>query len=515
MNNNNNYNNNGFNQGQGYNNGYNNAPNPNSQPQQFSGYQPSNQMPVQPEQNTSSQSTVQFNGSPFPTMQPVEPSITNNPPSQNQNSNPSFENNSNQVNNYSNIAPNSNSQQYTVNPTPVNTNNGVVEPTPINPTHISNNYYPNANPNSASSFNNYYNLQNTPNQVGNMTNNLNSNLNSNLNNNLNPSTNSNNLNQSIPNPNFNNNANNNNNNFSNYTPYSNPNSLPNSTPSKKKNNPVLVVIMILIIIGCIVWMIYYLSSQGIIDVPFFNNNNNVTENDNNNNSNSSIKIDDTKEYVYQAEYGSAELTATSYTLENGEEINAEDLTVPYINIKSADATTANTELKELYEDLVKKFNDNSQTKTEATTVKYSSYTTNNILSVVVETKTLSTTTTYDYYTYNFDLTTGNNVTYTELISKTNLTEDSIKTDVKEILNTYIHNICAEDSTDTNKDCNGTFDKLLETSLESYNQNVTDNSLKYYLNSDLYVVLNPSSPKQESSENVLFNINTKSNVVLGK
>ena len=88
-------------------------------------------------------------------------------------------------------------------------------------------------------------------------------------------------------------------------------------------------------------------------------------------------------------------------------ISASDLVVPYINIDSNDAKKANKEIYELYENLIKKFNENLKDEIWFTLVEYKTYTNDNIISVVITTESSGTgPTIYDYYTYNFNLNNG-------------------------------------------------------------------------------------------------------------
>ena len=69
-----------------------------------------------------------------------------------------------------------------------------------------------------------------------------------------------------------------------------------------------------------------------------------------------------KPWVYDAEY-EIPIDVESYTTFN-ELIQVSDLVVPYINIDSPDAKTANEELYGVYEELISRFNENARAAEE-------------------------------------------------------------------------------------------------------------------------------------------------------
>jgi hypothetical protein len=486
----NNFNNNGqpnINNQQSYSNNQNTGvPNTNNN---FTGY---NQMP-NPGQN------MNIGPIPQPQSQQVQPTMNSqfginnqpipvNQPTMNVNSMPSNNINlNNQVPNLTNNIPNSNQQVPNMSAQPLNPNQFVTtpnptnivtpEPTPIQPQPIMNNQFM-GNPQT--------NVTN-PNMINGINNNINPNLNNNINN--------------MSNPNMNSGMNTINNQPPQNNPTNNYNNIVNNKKPKKKSNPIIVILLLIVIVGCIAWTIYYLSSQGYINLGFNNEQENTQDS-------TTIKLDDTKDYVYDATY-QLETTVDEYELSDGTKINKSDITVPYININSNDAVNANKELNNLYSSLIDSFNKNSTDKTSYEIVNYLSSITDNVLSVAVEVKSYSMVPTYDYYTYNFDLTTGNSLDYETLLSNFSYTTDDVDNYVSETLKNYLENSCNGDQT-----CLDEYETQYNTSLESYNQKVTDTTLNFFMdNYNLYIVLNPSDGSQNAGSNVLFNVISKESTTI--
>jgi hypothetical protein len=121
--------------------------------------------------------------------------------------------------------------------------------------------------------------------------------------------------------------------------------------------------------------------------------NNTSKNGTNNSKTSnSKKIDESKDWVYNAEYSkeNKEIRTENETLGNKTFQTDKDLIVPYININSQDAKKANEEIKELYEEKYSEFgeylsksSDGELKAYSCPLLEYKVYENQNILSIVI------------------------------------------------------------------------------------------------------------------------------------
>lgn len=117
-----------------------------------------------------------------------------------------------------------------------------------------------------------------------------------------------------------------------------------------KNNKGLVIITIILGV-LVVLMVGYIVYDKVL-----NQNNNSESKEN---KNSVSKLNSSKDWVYDADYDLPTNKESYYGFsDHSKLISASDLVVPYINIDSDDAKKANKEIYELYENLIKKFNEN-------------------------------------------------------------------------------------------------------------------------------------------------------------
>lgn len=196
-------------------------------------------------------------------------------------------------------------------------------------------------------------------------------------------------------------------------------------------------------------------------------------------SKSVAKLDESKDYLYDADYTSLYTNSITeydrgfndttngqysypYTIKETEmtvEISdgkqeLSDLKVPYINIDSYYAGVANSELKALYIDEAKNF------EACAIDVKYRGghgctliltykvYKYKDILSVlVINGGTATAPMVLDYKTYNFDLKTGNEITYDEMITRLGYDKNTLLDKEKNLIKTYMDKKVEESPTE--------------------------------------------------------------------
>lgn len=177
---------------------------------------------------------------------------------------------------------------------------------------------------------------------------------------------------------------------------------------------------------------------------------NIDKNNNNNNANStetqtktSKKVDESKDWVYDAEYGNNKPVKTTNSWNSNEVLSSkEDLVVPYININSEAGKNANREIEIIYEEMYNKYatnigieGNNVDVKT-MTRLKYKYYKNNNILSVIIEESNYvipGGAGRCPLYVYNFNLDTLEKASSEELAKQTGY--NSIA-EVNEIVNKW-------------------------------------------------------------------------------
>ena len=173
----------------------------------------------------------------------------------------------------------------------------------------------------------------------------------------------------------------------------------------------------------------------------------------------SIKIDEDKDYVYDAEYDTgdapSEYAVGIYTY------YLKDIVVPYINIDSDGAKAANENIKTVFDELMAAYNDGANGGMGY--VKYN----DNILSIVFKTGTGATDVVFPYYhTYNFDLKTGERLTYEYAYGVAGFNSNSVYDKVKEQIEAHM-----KEHTYPAKDGEWSFDNMFLKSTSDYTTDV--------------------------------------------
>lgn len=219
------------------------------------------------------------------------------------------------------------------------------------------------------------------------------------------------------------------------------------------------------------------------------------------------KVNKNEEYVYDANY-EKNVSKKSYVDSFDGNISVNDIRVPYINIKSDDAEKVNSKLKEMHDELVDYFKENLKIEDSkkifpgGSTVYYNVYRYDDILSVSITKRYHGGTDvdTYKYYAYNFDIKTGNLLSYDDLISRlgsvtynVDYTSSNVKTYVSRAIDIYSKNELKDYTLNsTEKIYDGmTYTEMLNEDIKNYENSISDNSLVYYCdsNGNLNVVVN--------------------------
>ena len=149
------------------------------------------------------------------------------------------------------------------------------------------------------------------------------------------------------------------------------------------------------------------------------------------------KINEDNEWIYDAEYTKKDLEGKSYKSSvTTETYSLEDIKVPFINIDSEDANEANEELKKLFDQAVKLFEEELDgDQASYVLVSYEKVVNDEYLSVLVKTEVGGEEEIPNsvYYTYNFDMNTGNKLTYDEVYDIVGISEDEIEEKAEEAI----------------------------------------------------------------------------------
>lgn len=234
---------------------------------------------------------------------------------------------------------------------------------------------------------------------------------------------------------------------------------------ERRNSITISGVLVGLIIGIVLLSgIYIFINKDSI----FGSKNNSNETSNGVNSNSqtvSIKEDDTKDYVYDAEYNNHNMPngyvkgkasnnskRISNDIFNSIEVNPsdpqsfDDMKVPYINIKGAQAI--NKMIEHNYLDYVQEFvyytSNSDEPLPTRSVLTYYTYTSDDVLSIIIAYGQAQTTPiSVNYSIFNYDLKTGKLLSNDELIQ--NLGFINIDEQVKNQLSGFIENDWLSDS----------------------------------------------------------------------
>lgn len=258
---------------------------------------------------------------------------------------------------------------------------------------------------------------------------------------------------------------------------------------KKNNNTILYVIIAILSVFIIVLSIY------TICITLQNNKQVTTPNNGSNENNVISKLDNTKDWVYDAEY-KKNVNADSYSTDYNT-YYAKDIVVPFININSSYATISNDEIKNVFHDAIKAYNKGISDKmTYVDKCNYNKYINNDVLSVLLTFGIGATDIVHpNYYIYNIDLKTGEKLSYKDIYSAAGFDSSNINakvekaiTDVmKEELNDFEYPSDYLDGTN--------FNTYNDESITNYYKSIINGNLKYFLSNDkeLNIIVRLSVP----------------------
>jgi len=221
---------------------------------------------------------------------------------------------------------------------------------------------------------------------------------------------------------------------------------------------------------------------------------NVTDNESPKDNSNVSKLDNNKDWVYDATY-EKNVNAVLYMTDLGITAYAKDIVVPYINIKSDYANTANTEIKEVFDKAINDFNAGVENnKSFIKECDYQKYEDDNILSVILTYDFIHIAPGAHYYAYNFDKKTGNKLSFEDIYKIAGFNADNITAKAEAAISSNIDSIMkyfekmdGYENTDINS--------IKSMSINNYKNSLNDGTLKYFLSSDgkLNIVVNLALP----------------------
>ncbi len=269
---------------------------------------------------------------------------------------------------------------------------------------------------------------------------------------------------------------------------------------------IVVILMVLFVVfGCYA---FYNKSHN-------NKNVDTSKVNEKNDSNLVSKIDNTKDWVYDAEYQKdvdADYYSTYY-----EKYYAKDIVVPYINVNSAYGENANKDIKKVFDSAIKTYNDGVKDKeTFVDECNYKKYINDDSLSVVLTYGVGATDVVQpQYYIYNIDLKTGNKLSYEEIYKIAGLNSSNIEEKVigaitkvleEELKDLKNPEIDTDDGQYYPEETN--FDTYNNKSIDNYKKSVNNNTLKYFLSSNkkLNIVVKLSVPAGIEEFDTIISVN---------
>ena len=191
------------------------------------------------------------------------------------------------------------------------------------------------------------------------------------------------------------------------------------------------------------------------------------------------KIDSSKDFVYDSEYTYDGVENKSYISETMEkEYSINDIVLPFININSEDAIKTNNEIQQIFEELALEFKGELEQEhpTYYSISNYNKYINGDILSVVIKLESGGTAPEVNrYFSYNFDLKTGQKLSYNDIYTKAGFDDSSIEIKVKNaIKNNEIFDFIEGDER---------FNTYTDKSIQKYKNAVEDESVGCFLDSE--------------------------------
>jgi len=193
-----------------------------------------------------------------------------------------------------------------------------------------------------------------------------------------------------------------------------------------------------------------------------------------------VRIDASKKYVYDATYESSKY-------------DTKNIVLPYININTDTAKKANEEIRSIFDTLTATDPNSSDENPFFAKANYKSYTTGDILSIIitVESGNIETATT-KYYTYNFSLTSLVDLEYQALYKTISKSTQEVQNEIEENIKSEITNSYVNETDTLN------LENDINISINTYKSDVYNHKLKMYLDGkDLNIIVTLKDSTKEN------------------
>ena len=258
-----------------------------------------------------------------------------------------------------------------------------------------------------------------------------------------------------------------------------------SRRKKEKDNNKIIFIILGGIIAVLIFYIFYISNEHDKTLRNISNNSNIeTVN--------KLKKDNRFDYVYEGSYVT---TFEDKVYDNNDRVlSYSDITVPYVNIATAEADSVNNQIKQYYDKVISVYENLDDD--EYITLNYWTYINNNTLSIILITNRWDDDgSKRTYTTYNISLEDGTTYDFNELLNTFNLKKEYIIDSMKENIENYVE----EEDYD---------EEYIDTNMELFEEKLNEGSLSYFVNpsNKITIILPIENSDSTSGNELMFIIN---------
>lgn len=259
-----------------------------------------------------------------------------------------------------------------------------------------------------------------------------------------------------------------------------------SRRKQEKDNNKIIFIILGSIIAILIFYIFYISNEHDKTLRNMTNNNSGGEVVN------KLKKDNRFDYVYEGSYVT---TFEDKVYNNNDRIlSYNDITVPYVNIDTAEADAVNNMIKQYYDKVISVYENLDDD--EYITLSYRTYINNNTLSIILITNRWDDDgSKRTYTTYNFSLEDGTTYEFDELLNTFNYKKEDIVDSMKQNIEKYVE----EEEYD---------EEYIETNMEIFEEKLNEGSLTYFVNpsNKITIILPIENSDSTSGNELMFIIN---------
>lgn len=217
----------------------------------------------------------------------------------------------------------------------------------------------------------------------------------------------------------------------------------------------------------------------------------------------SIKINNSKDYIYDATYAK-NVSASSYTTQFGT-YYSKDLIVPYININSDDAEEANNELQQTFGIMIEMYNAGVEDQQTYAENNYDYYLGKDYVSLIFSFGLGGTDVIVpSYFTYNFDLNDGDFLDLDDITSKLKIKDFKTKAE-QAIMTSLLETL--QDFDESNYPEGTNFNSYYKETIDDFELNLENEAIKFFVdkNGKLNFIVRLSVPIGQGSSTKILTI----------